>query len=308
MMRYSFLHRWFGSGCVLLLTLGAVGATTFRVATYNLESYIDQATESRRAKTDESRAKNRESILALKPDVLALQEMGGATALKELQDSLKSEGLDLPYSAHIRGFDTNIFVAVLSRFPILHNRSHTNENFLLRGRRHHVSRGFADLDLQVSSNRVVTLFAAHLKSKRAVIEGDEAELRLEEAKLLREKIDQRLAADPSINFVVAGDFNDTKDSTSTRAIIGRGAGKLVDTRPAERNGDDQPNPNPAWEPRNVTWTHYFGKEDSYSRIDYLLASPALAQHWVTNETYVLTLPNWAVGSDHRPIVATFSLD
>ena len=28
--------------------------------------------------------------------------------------------------------------------------------------------------------------------------------------------------------------------------------------------------------------------------------------WVTNETYVLTLPNWGVGSDHRPIVATFN--
>jgi hypothetical protein len=25
----------------------------------------------------------------------------------------------------------------------------------------------------------------------------------------------------------------------------------------------------------------------------------------TNETYVLTLPNWSVGSGHRPIVATF---
>jgi hypothetical protein len=24
-----------------------------------------------------------------------------------------------------------------------------------------------------------------------------------------------------------------------------------------------------------------------------------------NETYVLTVPNWGVGSDHRPVVATF---
>jgi len=97
----------------------------------------------------------------------------------------------------------------------------------------------------------------------------------------------------------------TKDSASTKAVIGRGKLKLVDTRPAERNGDNAPSPNPAWEPRNVTWTHYYGKEDTYSRIDFLLISPGLAREWVTNETYVLTLPNWGVGSDHRPIMATF---
>ena len=295
-------------GACLLLAPRMCQSASFRVATYNLESYLDQATETRRPKTPESRAKNQESILALKPDVLALQEMGSPSALKELQTSLKAAGLDLPFSAHVTGFDTNIFVAVLSRFPILQNHSHTNADFLLNGRRHRVSRGFAELDLQVSSNLVVTLFSAHLKSKRAVAIADEAELRIEEAKLLREKIDARLATDPAANILVVGDFNDTKDSPSTRAIVGRGKTKLVDTRPAERNGDNQPNPNPAWEPKSITWTHYFGKEDSYSRIDYILASPALARRWVTNETCVLTLPNWAVGSDHRPILATFQAD
>ena len=114
-----------------------------------------------------------------------------------------------------------------------------------------------------------------------------------------------MAANARANVVVLGDLNDTKDSASTKAIIGRGATKLVDTRPAERNGDNTPNSNPAWEPRNITWTHYYGKEDSYSRIDYILLSPGLAREWVEKETYILTLANWGVGSDHRPLVATF---
>ena len=280
-------------------------AETFRVATYNVENYLDEATQTRYVKSAEAKAKVRESILTLKPDVLALEEMGATNALLELRDSLKAAGLDLPYWEHVGGSDTNIHVAILSKFPITARRSHTNDSFLLNGRRFRVGRGFAEVDLQVNTNYTLTVLAAHLKSKRTVAEADEKELRFEEAKLLREEIDARLAADPNANLVVLGDFNDGKDTPSTKVIIGRGKQKLVDTRPAERNGDNVPNPNPAYEPRNVTWTHFYGKEDLYSRIDFILLSPGLAREWVTNETYVLAIPNWGVGSDHRPVVATF---
>ena len=297
--------QWFGLAAVAALGACPVRAETFRVATYNVESYLDEPAGTRPPKSAEAKAKIREGILAIKPDVLALQEMGGTNALIELRDSLKRDGLDLPYWEHVSGYDTNIHVAVLSRFPFAARRPHTNESFLLSGRRFHVSRGFAEVDVRAATNYAFTLIAAHLKSKRAVAEADESELRLEEAKLLREAIDARFAANPDANLVVLGDFNDTKDAPSTRAVIGRGRFKLADTRPAERNGDNVPNPNPAWEPRNVTWTHYYGKEDSYSRIDYLLLSPGMAREWVAGGTYVLTLPNWGVGSDHRPIVAAF---
>src|SRR3954468_20768202 len=198
---------------LLTLTPTLLRAEIFRVAAYNVENYLDQPTETRRfVKSAEAKAKIRESIRAMKPDVISFEEMGSTNALLELRDSLKAEGLDFPYWEHVSGFDTNIHVAVLSKFPIIARRPHANDNFLLNGRRFSVSRGFSEVDIQVNTNYSFTLLGAHLKSKRPVPEGDEAELRLEEARLLREKVDTILRANPNANVVVLGDFNDTKDS------------------------------------------------------------------------------------------------
>ena len=130
-------------------------------------------------------------------------------------------------------------------------------------------------------------------------------MRLEEAKLLRATVDARLAANPIANLVVLGDFNDTQDAASTRAVLGRYSRKLVDTRPAERNGDDPPGPGSTREPRNVAWTHYYPAEDRLDRIDYILISEGMAREWVKGETFIPFIPYWGIGSDHRPILATF---
>jgi endonuclease/exonuclease/phosphatase family metal-dependent hydrolase len=289
----------------LLLRSGLSAAEIFRVATYNLNNYLEAAAGTRPAKTAESKSKIREGLRSLRADVVALQEMGSTNALLELRDSLKAEGLDYPYWEHVSGVDTNIHVAVLSRFPIVARRPHTNDAFLLFGRRFQVSRGFAEVDIRVNPRYEFTLFTAHLKSKVPSTEADEAELREQEAILLREKVTARLAIDPKANVIVLGDFNDTKDAKPIRALLGRGNTSLVDTRPAERNGDDQPNSNPRYAAPKITWTHYYGKEDSYGRFDYILLSHGMAKEWVSEETYVLRIPNWGLGSDHRPIVAGF---
>lgn len=302
-----------GNACLFLFLLvfapTLLPAEVFRIAAYNVENYIDQPTETRRiVKSPEAKAKIRESIHALNPDVISFEEMGSTNALLELRAALKAEGLDFPYWEHVSGFDTNIHLAVLSKFPITARRPHTNENFLLDGRRFSVSRGFLEVDIQVTTNYSFTLLGAHLKSKRPVPEADEAELRLQEAKLLRERVDALLQANPNAHVIVLGDFNGTKDSASTKAVIGTGKLKLIDTRPAERNGDNAPNPNPRFSPLNVTWTYYYGVQDTYSRIDYILLSPGMAREWIKSETYVLARPNWGVGSDHRPIVAGFEAE
>jgi len=262
--RMNLTRRLWLIAALALLSLISLRAETFRIAEYNVENYLDQPTETRRfVKSEAAKAKIRESIHALNPDVICFEEMGSTNALLELRASLMVEDLDFPYWEHVSGLDPNIHVAVLSKFPITAHRPHTNENFLLDGRRFSVSRGFVEVDIQVTTNYSFTLLGAHLKSKRPVPEADEAELRLQEAKLLREKVDAILKAKPNANLVVLGDFNNTKDSPSTKTIIGTGKLKLVDTRPAERNGDDAPNPNPRYSPMNVTWTYYYGNECQY---------------------------------------------
>jgi endonuclease/exonuclease/phosphatase family metal-dependent hydrolase len=306
MMRPSRKRLLVAAGFVLIgAVLPLAGGETFRVATYNLNNYVEEDSGTRLAKTEASRAKIRQSILALKADVIALQEMGGARPFQELRRSLQAEGVDYPHAHLMFAHDTNIQVAVLSKFPITACRQHTNDSYLLMGRRHFVQRGVLEVQIQVNSNYVFTALVVHLKSRRQATEADETEMRLQEALILREKVDALLKARRQANLVVLGDLNDVKDSRPVRAIIGRYRDALQDTRPAERNGDDQPSLNSRWDPAWITWTHFFAKEDTYSRIDYILLSPGMAREWVQEETRVLALPNWGVASDHRPIVAGF---
>jgi endonuclease/exonuclease/phosphatase family metal-dependent hydrolase len=294
---------------VLLLTGPVSFAGGFRVAAYNTENYLDQPTESRpHVKSPEAKAKVRESIRAMNPDVLALEEMGTTNALLELRAALKADGQDFPFWEHIQSFDTNIHVAVFSKFPIVARRPQTNASFLLDGRRFQVKRGFAELEIQAATNFTFTLIAAHLKSRLTTPDADEAEERLGEAKVLRGIIDEHFKANPNAKLVVLGDFNDEKDSAAIKELIGRGQFKLTDTRPAERNGDNAPGEPPYFEPRNSAWTYFYGKNDTYARIDYILLSPAMKKCWLADETYIPTIPNWGIGSDHRPIVAGFMTD
>src|SRR6266513_197879 len=76
-------------------------AGTFSVATYNLENYLDAPAGHRQPKSEAAKAKIRESFRAMRPEVVALQEMGNTNAPLELRASLKSDGLDFPYWEHV---------------------------------------------------------------------------------------------------------------------------------------------------------------------------------------------------------------
>ena len=314
MPKRAFSFHWtklclLGFGCALVLpgfVPGLAAAERFAVATYNLEGYILQPLQRRSVKPELARARIHESIRALNADVLGLQEVGGTNALLELRSALKSDGLEYPYWELVPGFDPNIQVALLSRFPFRARHSHSQDGFLLNGRRFRLTRGIVEVDVQVRDNYWFTLFVVHLKSKVPTPEADEADLREQEALVLREKIDARLRANPEMNLAVVGDLNDLRNSRPVRAVLGRGKYALVDTRPAEKNGDPVFQGAARTSGRAVTWTHFYSKEDTYSRLDYILLSKGMAREWEPAGTYVLSEPNWGMASDHRPVVASFT--
>jgi endonuclease/exonuclease/phosphatase family metal-dependent hydrolase len=303
MRRFSFVPVWLVS---LLFSLTGL-AEQIRVATYNLENYVDTATRSREAKSDASKAKVHELLKRLDPDILAVEEIGGETALQHLQSSLKREGLVYPEYEHVTGFDTNVTIGVLSRWPIVTRRSHANESYLLQGRRLRLTRGIIDVEVETPGKHKLRVLAAHLKSKRQSSVADEEDMRTQEGLRLRQLVEEHLSRDSQAALAVLGDLNDTKDSLTVRTVIGRGKAALVDVRPAEPLGDVTIRAVGKAESRVVTWTHYYAKEDSYERIDFILVSPALAKFLDRSNTYVLAVPDWGEASDHRPILATFDV-
>jgi endonuclease/exonuclease/phosphatase family metal-dependent hydrolase len=293
---------------LILLFCGTACARTFTVGTYNLEMYIDAPFNDVLPKTESSKKIVRQSIRALNADILALEEIGSTNTLLELRSALRNEGLAYEYWDWMQGRDTNLHLAFLSKLPIVARTHYTNEAFLYAGKRHFVSRGFAQIDVEPEPGFRLTLLSAHLKSKRSVAEADEEALREEEAQGLRERVDQYLASHPRGNLVVLGDLNDFVSSRAIHTIIGRGKTALFDPRPAERNGDADSNSNPRFLPRRIIWTHYFGRDETYSRLDYILLSQSLRGRFDPAASFIPQIPNWGTGSDHRPIVIGLKID
>jgi endonuclease/exonuclease/phosphatase family metal-dependent hydrolase len=290
-----------GSGA-LSVALPGDGPGTFRVATFNVENYLDGAFPNRRAKSAESKSAVRESIRVMNPDVLALQEMGSVAALMELRDSLAAEGVEYPFWEHVVGMDADLHIAILSKFPFTARRPRADDSYLLKGRCLRVRRGFGEVEIQPDPGLSFTLLSAHLKSHRTAPEGDASELRLEEARLLRERIDTLLAGNSNAKLIVVGDFNDSPDSNVVKGIIGEGEHRLIDICPGEGNGNTRA---ALGSVREGAWTNCDREKLEYDRFDYLLVSSGMDQNLVARENYVLATSNWALASNHRPIVASF---
>jgi len=285
-----------GTFLLLLSSYGGQPAQgkLFSVMTYNLRQYALMDRDGDGELDDPKPENERRAAISLiakeHPDVLSVQEMGDATVFAQFRDDLRAAGLDYPYAERLSRGRIEINLAVLSRFPIVAVRNHTNEWYSIGEANVPVARGFLDVEFQVNPQYRFRLLTAHLKSKVYSPLG-QTEMRRNEARLLNKAVRDILEKNPDTNLLVAGDLNDDYSSAPLHEVRGKRGGQMTDLRPADAAGD--------------VWTYFYAAIDGYNRFDYFFVSDGMLPEVVREQTRVVRDPLTYEASDHRPVVAVF---
>jgi endonuclease/exonuclease/phosphatase family metal-dependent hydrolase len=264
-----------------------------RVVAYNLYNYLDRS--QAQIRSPESRETLLRALAALKADVAVLAETGGEAAVAEIRDELAARGQSYAFSTVVPGYDQERRIGVLARTAPAQTTYVTDATYRLRDRDVPVQRGFGHFVFAGPGGYRLHLVAAHLKSKAFDPLG-QTDMRRYEARLLRYLVDDILKEEPEANVLLVGDLNDTPESSPISTLCNRRSNppkQLYDLRPVDRFG--------------LCWTHCWEEADTYSRIDYAMVSHHLLPEVDLASTEIPSFPEWALASDHRPLVITLVL-
>ncbi len=285
---------WWVLLCLCAVLTASAAEAELTVMTWNAENYVSEDRmvdgEYRKdfPKPEKAKTALRTAIREANPDVLALQEMGPAPYLEELQRDLAAEGVIYPHRAIVDGPDPKRHVAVLSRVPLLPVKAHAEVRTHGTGDAQLVRRGVLEVTVALGRGEV-TVFVVHLKSRHTNDSGDpnSAGQRQGEAEAVRDLVLGRYPRPAEAAFLILGDCNDAPRSRPVQSLLRRGETEIAMLLPAKDEGGDG-------------WTHHYRKEDVFSRVDYILPSPALrpnvARMWVHDSAAV------RAASDHRPVL------
>jgi endonuclease/exonuclease/phosphatase family metal-dependent hydrolase len=277
-------------------------STGLRFVAYNVENWLilenrydyETRVSSKNApKPEKEKSAVVEILVNARPDALGVCEIGSKEDLLDIQARLKAAGLDLPHTHFASGIDSSRHLGLLSRFPIVSTAKPADTEYKLNGKEYAIQRGILDATVQAPDQRQWRLLGVHLKSKREVEDGDQNQMRINEAQLLRKHIDEILTTDPQARLIAYGDFNDTRASAPIRIIQG------------PNNSPRAMSPIGLHDSRKEYWTHFWAKEDSYSRFDYIFFSQALKKEVSFQECGILDPANWNEASDHRAVLGVF---
>jgi endonuclease/exonuclease/phosphatase family metal-dependent hydrolase len=279
----------------------AAPAAALTIATYNVENYLladrlaDGVYREAYPKPESERTALRQVVAGLAPDILAVQEMGGAPYLEEFQRELSQAGQDYPFAALLEGPDPDRHVAVLAKVPFQAVRRHDQLPTAYLGRQDRVKRGVLEVVI-ASPAGDFSLFVVHLKSRHTERADDpeSAQQRQAEAVAVRDLVLARYPDPAKGRYIICGDWNDSPGSRAVRALARRGDTSLGEILAAADSRGD-------------TWTHYYRREDAYSRMDYVLVSPALRALVAGGRAVIADGPGVRDASDHRPVGVELAL-
>jgi endonuclease/exonuclease/phosphatase family metal-dependent hydrolase len=234
-------------------------------------------------------------LAAIKPDILGVCEIGTADDLADLQKRLKAAGIDLPHTELAHGGDSTRRLALLSRLPIKARNSQTNLTYQLGAQTLPFQRGILDVTIAITPTFDLHCVGVHLKSMREIEEADQAQMRRNEARLLRKHLDSIFTHDSGARILVYGDFNEHRNEPAIAEIMGSPRTSdtaMQDIWLKDRNGE--------------VWTHFWDTADTYSRLDYCFMSRVLRPHIDFNRCYIYSSRDFDKASDHRPLVIKIS--
>jgi endonuclease/exonuclease/phosphatase family metal-dependent hydrolase len=276
----------------------AASAESLRFLNYNVENwlmmdrYVDHKVLQNRPKPESEKKAITRLLVAHSPDVIGLCEIGTPDDLAEIKESLKTAGLDLPFSHYTGGCDPVRHLGLLSRFPITATSKPVETEFKIEGQTYELNRSFLDATIQ-AHGKAYRFIGAHLKSKREVPQGDQEQMRIHEARLLRRHVDSILSKDADARLIVYGDFNDSRPSIAFKTVTGT------------YNDPGYLTAIPFKDSRGEAWTHYWELHDIYSRIDFVAVSRGMRPDVDFHGCYLIDDPEWKDASDHRPQLAIF---
>lgn len=282
---------------------------TIRVATFNVENMlqrfnfyvfgqlrvepslrllgIDDPAENMRLRralhvvlTDDSRQQTAMAIRDTGADVVCLQEVDNAQVLDDFNDYFLDRSADAHYGWKrvLKGNDARgIDVAVMARQYIKvesHRELTYGEVGLSAAQLKKLDakssdrvfrRDCLEVELKVGG-KSLTLFVCHFKS---MIGGRDETMpvREAEAKAVKKIIEDKFANPKTSDWLILGDFNDytvhnghaVTDHGLKPLLAGGFSVNLVDRLPKKER-----------------WTHYYPKDKTYHQLDYILASPSIA--------------------------------
>lgn len=283
-----------------------------RIATYNLNGFRDENRFSddgkfryKYPKSEKSKRTLYETVLAVRPDVLAVQEIGGNAWLEEFSEALAHRGLPFPYRVCLNAHDEYNRLAILSRVPF----SKTIEIQAPEK----LTRGLLGIVIPVTGGNLLHVYNVHLKSKVSTDPDDPEcnERRSREARYLRRLIELGIddeitakkipssvrfkknefrAGTPPKYFLLLGDLNDTPGSKPLASLE---VETFARTLPAKN--DD-----------GGILTYFNPKRGYFHTFDRIFASPALFKHfYVPDSAKIFESSQAQTASDHRLVYADF---
>ncbi len=279
---------------------GDVGAGRISFASYNVENYLEMPRRvgghlrSRSGKPEMERNAVASMIRDLSPDILGIMEIGDDSQIDDLVRRLKAAGMDYPHRETVQGGDSERHLLLLSRHPIIARHSQGDIPLSVNGVTLHSPRGLLDVTVRTPSGESFRVICVHLKARVGVPEYDEAALRQAEADSLGSRVRAILKESPEAGLVVMGDFNATRNGTEWKKLTGDAS---------------HPGPLrmiPLTDDRGESWTEYWPAADTYSRIDYILTTPSLAERVEVSGSGVARPGFWSQASDHCPVHITLT--